>query len=311
MAKLVVKKKKKLKKTQEVGAQSQKPTKTQKETTSNKQKDALVDSLWSQFINSGKCSVKNELILKHFYFVLHDLISWIRTNVLSDISEASQINYETAKSYVNSIREDDFYLHERSNQKIEMLKALFHALLGGENPFKKIMLLKDSENKKIRPLKWDKICKICNNVDWETQALVLVGMYSGISLKNCVLLEWEDIDLDKNIMDFEKDKLIGSHGGRMTVDIIPDLKIAFENIEAKEKKGFVLPLASKMYLNNPDDIHKHIFKLFDLAEVVIYEDLTDSGANRESSNVIYDYSSFRKGYLENIEKGIRTVERKE
>lgn len=87
----------------------------------------------------------------------------------------------------------------------------------------------------------------------EMQILFRIAAYTGLRLKCCCLLRWEDIDLKARIMKLTPYKTVNSSNIEVIVPIAPEL-LAWLPTPPASMTGYVLPNVAARYVSNPSGV---------------------------------------------------------
>ena len=87
----------------------------------------------------------------------------------------------------------------------------------------------------------------------EMQILFRIAAYTGLRLKCCCLLRWEDIDLKARIMKLTPYKTVNSSNIEVIIPIAPEL-LAWLPTPPASMTGYVLPNVAARYLANPSGV---------------------------------------------------------
>ncbi len=146
------------------------------------------------------------------------------------------------------------------NRKIKRLRKIFGCLSDyyeGENPFKAHSLLrsereeqndivrrkaftKEEENKLLEVLA-DTEHKVMNKQ--EIRIIYIIGMFTGQRLKDCVLLQWQYVDMEHKRIWVQQSKT----GKRVIIPIAPELFAALKEAEEWRINQYVNPKTAARY----------------------------------------------------------------
>lgn len=146
------------------------------------------------------------------------------------------------------------------NRKIRRLKKIFEVLAdyrSSDNPFSnKALLRKSREDNEttIRRLAFtkeeeQKIIQVLNDSSFrlinkqEIKVIFYIGMFTGQRLKDCVLLQWNNIDFSKRRIWVKQYKT----GKEVTIPIAPDLLKILKSANGWKKNNFVCPNVADRY----------------------------------------------------------------
>ena len=96
----------------------------------------------------------------------------------------------------------------------------------------------------------------------ELEVLFHIGSWSGLRLKDAILLKWEDIDLTNHNI-FVTPCKTRNYGTKVKIPIHPSLLFYLNRAKEWAINDYVLPKLAEMYLRNSDTIGKHIRKILE------------------------------------------------
>jgi integrase len=153
------------------------------------------------------------------------------------------------------------------NDTLSLLRTAFKALLPGGviNPFLSV-LMQEAESVFRKPFSPDELKAITEAArdDEFIRPLLVTGMCTAMRRGDCCLLQWRDVDLDRQFITVKTGKT------RQTVSI-PIFPLLEEELRARSKKlgpkreGFVFPEQAAMYRENPTGITWRVKKILAMA----------------------------------------------
>ncbi len=136
-------------------------------------------------------------------------------------------------------------------------------------------ITRKTENKASRrELTVQELNTICNKAKGELQALLVLGIYTGLRLGDCCTLRWSEVDMDRRIILRVPNKTARRHGVPVHVPIHPTLFGYLSQTPEKRRTGFVLPEHAVMYRDNDTDVAKWIRRHFIACGIQIHKDGT-------------------------------------
>lgn len=130
----------------------------------------------------------------------------------------------------------------------------------------------------------------------ELEILFHVGIFTGMRLVDCVLLKWDNISLDKNLISLVPVKTRNSHK-KIRVPIHHELKKQL--IFAGENWGYedyVLPGIAERYERNATGVRKDCMKVFHQAKFVTTKESDENIQRKQKVNEI-GFHSFRHTFI--------------
>ncbi len=127
----------------------------------------------------------------------------------------------------------------------------------------------------------------------EMEVLFNIGAWTGLRLRDCVMLSWKDVNLKENIL-----RIVPSKTSRtnklVTIPIHPKLSRQLQEASSWQTDDIVLPKVSERYLRNPSGITKDCIKV--MKHVGIEDDSAKQKGRARSAN-LYGFHSFRHSFV--------------
>ena len=199
------------------------------------------------------------------------------------------------------------------NRKIKRLRKIFEALKdyrNADNPFniksirrkareeqehivRRVSFSREQETRLLEVLEDDKF-KVINKP--EIKVLYHLGMFTGQRLKDCVLLRWDKVDLNKRKIWVKQFKT----GKEVTIPIAPKLLEILIEAKNRKKDHYVCPNAAERY-NRVDKNGKNTgnnLVNIDLLRVIKWIGLESSVAvpGRKKKVTVYGFHSLRHSF---------------
>jgi integrase len=233
---------------------------------------AFYRSYWSKFINSLNVKYLDEITEK----ITHDYMGKVFAKV-------------SGRTY---------------NSTLQALKLVFRILSPDINPFDKLkskpslsISKKDFTEKQIKD-----IFDLFEEPDFdimhkeEMHLLFMIGRWTGLRLKDCALMKWQDIDLKRELIQIKPYKTAGKKS-----IIIPIHKTLLSALNTKSsisgrknRSEYVLPEVANRYNYNPSGVNKDC--MFVISKAGIKSEIS-SDANRARAVCEYGFHSFRHSFV--------------
>lgn len=131
-----------------------------------------------------------------------------------------------------------------------------------ENPWEKIRP-QTLETFTRRELTVDELRRVCESVDGEMRTLFAVGIYTGLRLGDCALLDWGAVDIERRIITLTPRKTARhAHGKPVLIPIHNALADILAATPRTKRMGYVMPQTAATYLRNPPDLSHAIQDVF-------------------------------------------------
>ncbi len=185
------------------------------------------------------------------------------------ISSINEITPAVAEEYASMLRTNSLAV-DTHNRKIKRLRKILDVLgdyCEHENPFRKKSLLRnvreeqssvirrqaftrEQEQALLRELKNPERKLINKN---EIRIIYIIGMYTGQRMKDCVLMQWQNIDFALGQLYVHQYKT----GRNVTIPIAPPLLEALREAEGWRKELYVCPKTAARY-NKTNALGKNV-----------------------------------------------------
>jgi len=147
------------------------------------------------------------------------------------------------------------------NKHIRTLELVFRVLAEpagiSHNPWE--VISRKTENKASRrELTIEELTTICTKATGELQALLALGIYTGLRLGDCCTLRWSEVDLVRRIILRVPNKTARRKNVPVHIPIHPTLLGLLEETPKNRRTGFVLPEFAEKYRGNDSEVAKEI-----------------------------------------------------
>ena len=176
--------------------------------------------------------------------------------VITSVAELNSVIAEEYAAYMRTIPQSV----NTHNRKIKRLRKIFNCLrdyYSGDNPFKSKTLMRNSreeqdtvvrrlaftkeQEQQLRDVLADAQYKVINKP--EIRVIYYIGMFTGQRLKDCVLLQWQNVDMDHKRIYVKQFKT----GKEVTIPMAEELfQVLIEAIEWRENQ-YVCPKSAARY----------------------------------------------------------------
>lgn len=221
------------------------------------------------------------------------LVRWAADNV-PDAKEMRNFTRATADAFATYLAGE---LSPNSyNKYLTLLKRVWDVLADEaritENPWVKIRHMALATHTR-RELTVEELARVCGSVTGEMRLLFAVGIYTGLRLGDCALLEWGAIDLARNrIMTIPRKTARHAHGKPVVIPLHPTLAALLAEIPPKDRKGYLLPKVAETYLDDDTKLSRRIQAIFTNAGI-----RTQTTADGERAKVDIGFHSLRHTFV--------------
>jgi integrase len=228
------------------------------------------------------------------------------------ITSVAELNNDVAEEYAAHMRTFPQAV-DTHNRKIKRLRKIFDCLkdyYSGDNPFRSKTLLRNpreeqdtvvrrqaftkEQEQQLRDVLIDDKFKVINKP--EIRVIYYIGMYTGQCLKDCVLLQWQNIDMERQRIWVKQFKT----GKEVTIPMAKELFKVFQEAAAWKENQYVCPKSAERY-NRTDSRGKNIGNNLiniDVLRVVKWIGLEPSISvpGRTKKMTVYGFHSLRHSF---------------
>ncbi len=177
----------------------------------------------------------------------------------AQIGGVGDITFEVCEKFSDYLKTTNLAV-DTHNRKIKRLRKIFQCVkdyYDGENPFRSTTLLrKPSEEQdsivqrkaftkdeinRIKEVLADDVHKIINKA--ELRVAFIIGMYTGQRLKDCVLLQWQNVDMAVKRIWVKQFKT----GKKVSIPIAGELYDVLKEAETWRVNQYILPRTASRY----------------------------------------------------------------
>jgi integrase len=196
---------------------------------------------------------------------------WMRDNH-PEVDDASKITVSIANEYMNHYRKAN--TAGTCNNKLKFFTGMFNALqrdgVVATNPWLAVKRYpKDNHTRReLTAGEVGRILSVAATMGGEWHSLIMVGLYTGLRLGDCCMLDWKDIDLAHMIVQVipRKTKKYAC-GQPVTIPIHPQLLGVLERIPLDSRRGFVLGDMADLYQRHRSLLTNRISEMFTAAGI--------------------------------------------
>lgn len=222
------------------------------------QKPALsIFATWDAYVKSTNRPDSGNRTLEGYSSQFRRFEKWVKDNH-PEVVELRQVTQAVADefiSYIGSTRSANTYNKYRTlfSCMWEVLREVAKLTI---NPWKNIRPKVDVGHSR-RELTVEELKRVVSSAEGELKTLLAIGIYTGLRLGDCVLLEWCEIDLIRCIISVVPRKTARhAHGKRTVIPINPSLLNMLMHIDRSEK--YVLPKLAAMYNRSTSSLTRKI-----------------------------------------------------
>lgn len=175
------------------------------------------------------------------------------------ITGVGEVTFEVCEEFVGYLKTTSLAV-DTHNRKIKRLRKIFDCIrdyYDGENPFRSPTLLRKASEEqdsvvrrkaftkdeitRLKEVLADNVHKIINKP--ELRVAFIIGMYTGQRLKDCVLLQWQNVDMAVRRIWVTQFKT----GKKVSIPIAGELYDVLKEAETWRTNQYILPLTAARY----------------------------------------------------------------
>ena len=279
---------------------------------------ALTDG-WAKYSAHPDRATPHTVSERLSYKATYDEFVQFATNALPDkkihhavLTNVSEITPEIAEAF-SAYMKTKLLAVDTHNRKIKRLRRIFDCLrdyYAGDNPFRAKSLLRNGreeqdtvvrrqaftqeQEQQLREVLADTEHRVMNKP--EIRVIYYVGMYAGQRLKDCVLLQWQNVDM-------EHQKILVKQfntGKEVTIPIAPQLFEVLQEAQGWREDQYVCPKTAARY-NKVNEIGKNVgnnLVNIDVLRVIRWIGLEPSVKvpGRDKKMTVYGFHSLRHSF---------------
>ncbi|UDQ96804.1 site-specific integrase [Lentisphaerota bacterium WC36G] len=251
---------------------------------------------FKQFKNSTLRPECSEKTLNQHHLHLKTLLKWLETK--PQIKGFADLDRNILEQFFADLNSKNNAI--KYNRILKSLKLIYRIIEPEKvNPFKsfKKLIEENHERKEFTQTQIKNIFAVFDNKKFhlmhkkEMKILFKLAVYTGMRLKNCALIEWNDIDLERNLISCIPFKGRRFSKKPLLIPIHSNLKKSLFKLNQKKKGSYVLTEVARRYEYNPTGVQKDCTKVIDFS---FFDPIKDEKITR---NKDYSFHSFRHSFV--------------
>ncbi len=192
---------------------------------------------------------------------------WMADNY-PEAKEVRQVSKEVAAAFLDSLSKRASA--NRYNKYASLLRLIWHTI--GEdarctvNPWEGVRRKVQPKTNGRRALTVEELERVTADLTGEMRLLFALGIFTGLRLGDCALMEWKSIDLTRRVIITTPRKTIRT-GREIVIPIHPVLFAMLEEVKAYKRKGYLLPDIAADYLRGNERITNRVQAIFQRAGI--------------------------------------------
>jgi integrase len=262
-----------------------------------------LSDIWEKFENHPSRNECSEDTQRRYKSRIESFIDWVNSNY-SDAQTMSEINDNIAQEYAKNLASTGITA-KTYNDIISNLRTVFKIFSNeaglSSNPFRSENIAsKTRESISKKEFSEEEVLKILHSFKDiklkdinELEVLFHIGAWTGLRLKDCCLLKWENISFKDNTINCVPSKT-RKHHVSVTIPLHEWLREKLEEALEWKKDEFVLPHIAERYNYNSDAIGKPIGK------ILKHNDFKTTASKKDNRMVkanLYGFHSLRHSFV--------------
>lgn len=215
------------------------------------------------------------------------LVSWMKAN-RPDCVEMRKLTKADAEAFAADFKRN--HSAGTFNKRITFYACMWRTLADNAdarlvcNPWEKITKLRGGDTFTRRELTIDELRRVCDGAEGEMRLLFAVGIYTGLRLGDCALLEWGSVDLTRRMITVIPRKTARhAHGKPVIIPIHGTLAAMLAETPTNKRTGYVMPETADAYRREPSILTNRIQAHFRACGIVTQ---TSQGKGRKAQTAV-------------------------
>lgn len=226
---------------------------------------------WSAYVNSPSRPDSGAATMRQYelqYFVFAD---WLKANY-PKIKELRHVTPEMVEAFMRDF--GSTHSANTYNKYITLLRRVWKVLYKKArltcNPWEDIQS-KTCVMHSRRELTIDELHRVINAVEGEMRVLFAVGVYTGLRLGDCALLDWGSVDLARGFVSVVPRKTMRHSGGKpVKIPLLPQLADILAETPKSKRTGYVMPEMAELYQRDKSSLTDKIQSKFKRCGIVTH-----------------------------------------
>jgi integrase len=209
-----------------------------------------MENAWTVYVASPNRPDTGPDTLAVYQGQFGQFVRWVKETHagVASLRDVSQDLAEEYAGHLNKIRLSP----NTFNKHVRVLELVFRVLKRKgrfvENPWESIQR-KKLETSSRRELTVEELRRVCQNATGEFRVLFAVGVYTGLRLKDCVSLQWGEVDLQRGFIRRVPSKTARRNPKPVIIPIHGSLRAILGAVKRTQGEEYVLPETGRAYLS--------------------------------------------------------------
>lgn len=215
------------------------------------------------------------------------LVSWMKTH-RPECVEMRHLTKADAEAFAADFKRD--HSAGTFNKRITFYACMWRTLADNAdarlacNPWERITKIRSGDTFTRRELTIDELRRVCDGAQGEMRLLFAVGIYTGLRLGDCALLDWGSVDLTRRMIAVIPRKTARhAHGKPVVIPIHAALAALLTETPPAARRGYVMPATADAYQREPSILTNRIQAHFRACGIVTQ---TSQGEGRKAQTAV-------------------------
>ena len=230
----------------------------------------LISEAWDAYERSGTRHDTGKVTMNGYCAQFAAFADWMKIN-FPNVRELRGVTLSEAEAFAAWLK--DKWRAGTFNKYITLFRYMWRVLADNPaarlncNPWEKIGKREDTQHTR-RELTLDELARVCGSVTGETRLLFAIGIYTGLRLGDCCLLDWGCVDLvRRRITTIPRKTKRHAHGKPVIIPLHGVLAAMLAEIPPELRTGYILPETAKAYEHCKALVSRKIQRIFKDAEI--------------------------------------------
>ena len=203
--------------------------------------------------------------MRQYEMQLGRFCAWMAAHY-PDVSEMRQVTKDIATAFLSDFGQS--ISNNTYNKYVALLRNVWQTL--GEkarctvNPWEGVKRKEQSTENGRRALTVEELTRVCSTLTGEMRVLFALGIYTGLRLGDCALIDWGKIDMVRRLIVTKPNKT-KKHNTVVEIPIHPALYSILDETPSDERTGYLLPQTAETYLRDTSAVAAKIRRAFEAA----------------------------------------------
>lgn len=240
-----------------------------------------IASAWTEFLASPSRPDTGPDTLVIYEYQFAKWVEWMKEKH-PEAPILRAVTKDTAEEYAGTLN-DGTLTANTFNKHLNVLAMVFRVLknkakLSG-NPWEEIPRKRNVPQSR-RELTVDELKTVCQSATGELRVLFALGVYTGMRQKDCCLLRWAEVDMQRGIIRRVPSKTARRHPAPVLIPIHPVLREMLNVTPAEQRREYVLPEIANDYQAHRRKLVQRIQDHFTTCGIRVHKPETGTKGNR-------------------------------